>query len=482
MTGIVPKLSLVPTARGIMTNLSAFSDLSVASDEWLINKKRIYVKQAGAIIDDWQNLNGKFGETFVQALVDFRRKCDAEELNNENIHAAVDQVLEPCFDYAFEFCNANYHVEIMSAAQNIELQFDRDHIIVLLASAMMFRSSIPLLTEFIRSQEATEDIGMVFLNYFITVIRKVETRVTNRHFNMENKLRRLAESRVFGTEYSDAVVWNYLKNVGGSPVEFIQPLYRKLIIDITPKLTLTENVINFYHVVIKKQLQYAFHSKIPMSYETVNSAIEPDEASIFDTDVTKVNQNEMFGVLMSLGIEDMFAKVKRSIAADLSVTPDEIQRYALKITPSKEKIILYFMLYGKFTEEREILYIVNHKTFTMLMIMLNKILVKFGMTELAKVIMSEPIDTELSPAKFKLTKKYITQIKTSERYSKLRDEKFSDVGIKFDSNNIVFTLLESVLRSSRQTIPIDSTVASEQVVIDPEILADELIKLIGFIV
>ena len=104
------------------------------------------------------------------------------------------------------------------------------------------------------------------------------------------------------------------------------------------------------------------------------------------------------------------------------------------------------------------------------------------MTELAKVIMSEPIDTELSPAKFKLTKKYITQIKTSERYSKLRDEKFSDVGIKFDSNNIVFTLLESVLRSSRQTIPVDSTVASEQVVIDPEILADELIKLIGFIV
>lgn len=471
--------SATPTSVNI--NISDFIEgCKPEYNEFKINKKRIYAKNGESYIEEWEQCFYAIGPDFIKNLYSFRQKLDNGEIDDVNICTIIDEMFSSYYGIALDFCDKNYNVDIVIGTDNVELQFDRTHCLVILAAAKIDRCIIPLITEYVKDVVKDNDyINKIFLDVFITCIQSIQKLVPGRHINIENKLRKLIESRIFGTEYSDSVIWGYLKNIGSSSVESIQPLLRKVFIDIIPKLSLEQNCINFLHVVIKHQIHYLFHAKIPMQYETVNSTIEPDEASVFDMEVSKLNQNEIYGPLIDLGIEDMMLKIKNGIGKDIVITKEELDKYTPLLKPSKEKNILYFILYGKFIEEHEILYMVNQKTFAIMMLYLYKILLKFGFTELAKIIITDPYDSELTTAKFKLTKKYTTLIKESERYKILRDQRFSNIVTKFDGNNIVLTLLENCLRSSRREIT--ATGESNDVVLDPEILADELIKLIGFI-
>lgn len=475
-------LTCTSTSNSVLINLSELTGCKEEYNEFKTNKKRIFSKNGDSYIEEWKHCYQLFGQGFLNSLVDFRVKLENGEINDDNLNEHLDTVFNSFYVEALRYCDEEYKVEIVIGSNNPELQFDRTHCLIILANAKISRAAIPLITEYIKTlEDANGDyINKRFLNYFIHSMKKIENAIEGRHINMENKLRKLIESRVFGTEYSDSVVWGYLRNVGTSPVEFIQPLLRKIYIDIIPKLSLEENCINFLHVVIKKQLQYQFHQKIPLAYETVNSSIEPDEASVFDIEVSKFNQNEIYSPLISLAIQEMFKKVKGSIANDIEVTEEELIKYEKFIRPNKEKTILYLMTYGRFIEDHEMLYRMNQRTFAMLILYLYKIFKKVGFNELAKVVLYDTKESEMTVAKFKLTKKYLTQIKTSERYTKLRDEKFSNVITKFDKNNIIFTLLENCLKSTRVTLPVDGE-EQKDVEIDPDILADELIKLVDFI-
>ena len=474
----MPELKCSATPSTVSLNLTDFiEDCKPEYNEFKINKKRIYAKHGDSYIEEWFQCYEVIGDHFINGLYSYRQKLANGEIDDVNICTIIDEIFAPYYAAALDYCDKNYNVDIVIGTDNVELQFDRTHCLVILTAAKIDRCIIPLITEYVKDVNKDNDyINTVFLDVFITCIQNIQKLVPNRCINIENKLRKLIESRIFGTEYSDSVIWGYLKNIGSSSVESVQPLLRKVFIDIIPKLSLEQNCINFLHVVIKHQIHYLFHAKIPMQYETVNSSIEPDEASVFDMEVSKLNQNEIYGPLITLGIEDMIRRVKNSIGKDIQIDNAELEKYTPLLKPSKEKNILYFIVYGKFIEEHEILYMVNQKVFAVLMMYLHKIFIKFGFTELAKIILSEPYESELTMAKFKLTKKYITAIKESERYKILKSERFSNIITKFDGSNIILTLLENCLRSSRKALDSEA-----EVTLDPETLADELIKLIGFI-
>ena len=468
-------LTFTATPQQLTLNLSELTGCNPSFDVFKTNKKRIYGKNTEAYADEWQEAYDLYGLDWLKKIADFRTAISQDD-EDFDLTAALDNILAEHFKYAYEYCDKNYDVEILIGAKNTELQFERIHCVILLASSKIDRCAIPLISEYVKNLDG-DATNAVFMNYFIHVMEEIQKLTLPRKINMQNKIRRLCESQVFGTEYSDSVLWGYLRNTGTSPVEFVQPLIRKIYTDIIPKLALTQNSVNFIHVVIRKQLQYLFHSKIPLSYETVNSAIEPDEASVFDIESPKLSQNEIYKPLIKLGIEDMFRKIKHSLALNITVSNEEVNRYLGKIKPTKEKTLLYLILFGKFIEEHEILYTVSNKNFTILMLYLYKILLNSGFNELSKVILSDQYESEMSIAKFRLTKKYLTLIKTSEKYSILRDNRFKDVSSRFEKNNVIFTLLESCLRGSRCELGTNEDPIP--VIIDPDILADELVKLIG---
>jgi hypothetical protein len=447
-----------------------------------INKKRVFVKISAAILEDVKMIMEKEGYEWVLELAHFRQKSLVGEIVDEDqLIEELKILLDGYFDYAYNYCNDNYNVEIVAAAQNKELQFDRSHIIILLACSMVYRISIPLITSYVVDTHYEGKAEGIFLRYFIYVLEEMQKRI-GRPVNMQNKLRRLVESRVCGTEYSDSVVWNYLKNVGVNPVEFIQPLYRKLITDITPKLTIDENVINFFHVVIKKQLQYLFRSNIPLTYETVNSAIEPDEASIFDTDITKFSQNEIYSVLATEGISDMKLRINRAYGNDVEVTDDEVSSYFGKIIPNKDKEILFFTFFGKYSEDYEILYTINKTEFTYLCLLLYKILSKYNFDNLANLMITNwHSEDSLNSARAKLTKKFLEQIRNSSKYKDLQEKYFSNINQRYEKNNTIILLIEQSSKMRHWTIPMNDE-EPEEVFLNEEALASEILRFVGFIV
>ena len=497
--------------------ISGLGDQSI--DIMSFGKKRIYSGVSGSMVNDWNDLvlgyyeefnvkdeNGNdvidpktgkvqtyqklivpgFGLDALLDLASFRVKSQSQEINNlEDLIAEVDLVLKRSFDFAYHVCDSAYKINVVYNTDNEELCFKREHVIVILACSKVFRISLPLLLSFVvDNPNFPDDTNTVILEYFLHAMEEIQKEV-GRPVNIHNKLRRLVESRVYGTEYSDTVIWGYLRNLGTNSVEVVQPLLRKLITDITPKLTINENVINLYHVVVKKQLHFMFHANIPLEYENVNSALEPDEASVFDTTVAKFAQNEIYPPLVDLAYKDFVRKLLKGVASGIEVTDDEVEEYTKVFVPSKEKNYIFFALYSKYIEDHEILFALSERRYTYLTLLLHRILLKYNMPNLAKIIMSNTDDentSKLSTSKLKLTRKFMQSIRESHGYQELQKNCFKYTSDKFQHNNTLLGILENIAKNSRHSVFPNAIGEYEPVTIDDESLAGELLQLAKIIV
>ena len=504
----------------VKMNLHEISGLGDSSiDIMPFGKKRIYSGVAGSMVNDWSDLVLGYFETYVlkdengndvidpetnepktcqelvvpgfgiDALLDlasFRIKSQNHDIKTlDSLINEIDFVLERSYEFSYRVSDSAYKINIVYNTDNEELCFLREHVIAILACSKVFRISLPMLLSFMADNpDFPEDINTVILEYFLHAMEKIQTFI-GRPVNLHNKLRRLVESRVYGTEYSDTVIWGYLRNVGTNSVEVVQPLLRKLITDITPKLTPNENVINLYHVVVKKQLHFMFHANIPLEYENVNSALEPDEASVFDTTVAKFAQNEIYPPLVDLAYKDFVRKLTRGVASGIEVTDDEVEEYTKIFVPSKEKNYIFFAVYSKYIEDHEILFALNERRYTYLTLLLHKILIKYNMPNLAKIIMSNTDDetvSKLSTSKLKLTRKFVQSIRDSHGYQELQKECFKYTAEKFQRNNVLLGILENIAKSTRHTVFPNAIGEYEPVTIDDESLAGELLQLAKIIV
>jgi len=499
----------------VKMNLHEISGLGDPSiNTMAFGKKRIYAGVSGSMVNDWEDLVSGYQDKWIKKdkdgndvldpktkqpvyeygefvpgfgidillnLASFRIKSQNQEIKNlEDLINEIDFVLKGIFEFEYHVCDIAYKVNIVYNTDNEELCFKREHVIVILACSKVFRASLPLLLSFMADNpDFPEDISTVILEYFLHAMEEVQ-KFVGRPVNMHNKLRRLVESRVFGTEYSDTVIWGYLRNLGTNSVEVVQPLLRKLITDITPKLTMNENVINLYHVVVKKQLHFMFHQNIPFEYENVNSALEPDEASVFDTTVAKFAQNEVYPPLVDLAYKDFVRKLLAGVASGLEVTEDEVEEYTKAFVPSKEKNYIFFAVYSKYIGDHEILFALSERRYTYLTLLLHKILLKYNMPNLAKIIMSNTDDentTKLSTSKLKLTRKFLQAIRESHGYQTLQEKYFKFTSDKFQHNNTLLGILENIAKNSRHSVFPNAIGEYEPVTIDDESLASELLQL-----
>jgi hypothetical protein len=137
-------------------------------------------------------------------------------------------------------------------------------------------ASAPIITAFMDDRDIqARDSMNVIIGVFGAVLRRFEPE--DGSTDILAKIRKLVESRVLQTRYSDKVMWNYLLNVATDPNVFIDRLFRKFIAEGVPKLEQGTNIIKFFHTFLKNQIKFQFTAKFPISYRPVRpDVMDPD--------------------------------------------------------------------------------------------------------------------------------------------------------------------------------------------------------------
>ena len=148
---------------------------------------------------------------------------------------------------------------------NKELQFTNEHSKMLLRISFGIKVLLPLILEYNAAHP-----GLSYEDIYLKAIEPCfDCDPQSGEIDILNKVFKIIDSRVKGTKYSDKVIWRFISNYSMNSVSMEDDFFRKLLIEIVPKLEY-RGCISFLHVTVKVLLQYQFRYKFPLSYHAVN--------------------------------------------------------------------------------------------------------------------------------------------------------------------------------------------------------------------
>lgn len=193
------------------------------------------------------------------------------DLFNEAAVQLIGQVVDHAYDAESVDIDTDH-----GGKNNEELQFTNEHARIILRWSFACVASAPIITTFMDERDIqAKDSMNVIIGVFCALLRRFEP--DGGGTDILAKIRKLVESRVLQTRYSDKVMWNYLRNVATDPHIYIDRLFRKFVAEGIPKLEQGTNVIKFFHTFLKNQIKFTFTAKFPMSYKPVRADVmDPD--------------------------------------------------------------------------------------------------------------------------------------------------------------------------------------------------------------
>ena len=150
---------------------------------------------------------------------------------------------------------------------NEELQFTNVHAQIILRWSFACLAVAPVITTFMDERDIQSRNSMnLFMGCFCALLKRFEP---SDEIDILAKLRKLTESRVLQTRYSDKVMWHYLRNISVDVKIFEDRLLRKFVTEGIPKLEQGRNIIKFFHTFLKHQIKFQFTAKFPLSFKPV---------------------------------------------------------------------------------------------------------------------------------------------------------------------------------------------------------------------
>jgi hypothetical protein len=179
--------------------------------------------------------------------------------------------------------------------------------------------------------------------------RRLEGRAAADATDVLAKIRKMVESRVLQTRYSDKVMWHYLQNVAVDPGIFIDKLFKKFIVDIIPKMQPDKSIIGITHTVIQHQIKYQFTAKFGMTFKPVRpDLMDTDGVSAMEHLETElVRRDEGQAVLADIAAIQAIRDAALQVGAPLGAA--EVDHWAAQlkehgVNPWQHQIVtLYFL-------------------------------------------------------------------------------------------------------------------------------------------
>ena len=193
------------------------------------------------------------------------------DLFNDNAVQIIGEIVDAAYEAEGVDIDTDH-----GGKNNEELQFTNEHALIILRWSLACVASAPIITVFMDEHDIqSRDSMNLIMSVFGALLRRFEPE--GGETDILAKIRKLVESRVLQTRYSDKVMWNYLRNVATDPHIFIDRLFRKFITEGVPKLAQGTNVIKFFHTFLKNQIKFQFTAKFPISYKPIRPDVMDPE-------------------------------------------------------------------------------------------------------------------------------------------------------------------------------------------------------------
>ncbi len=282
---LAPEVSLVD--GGIYIDFSGFFDRKISEYNFFsMTRKRNFAGMAersaeaiATLLEDPDFAWGLASLRFMISLPEGDQDVVSEqdlpgyvaELFNDNVRKIIGEIVDAAYEAESVDIDTDH-----GGKNNEELQFTNEHALVILRWSLACVVSAPIITAFMDEHDIqSRDSMNLIMGVFCALLRVFEPN--DGETDILAKIKKLVESRVLQTRYSDKVMWNYLRNVATDPHIFIDRLFRKFITEGVPKLAQGTNVIKFFHTFLKNQIKFQFTAKFPISYKPIRPDVMDPE-------------------------------------------------------------------------------------------------------------------------------------------------------------------------------------------------------------
>lgn len=221
---------------------------------------------------------------------------------------------------------------------NTELQFTDAHAKDILKATYLYRVMIPfisvyffynkgsfgsnpdiLIADYMDPEESTE---LEFEEVYSRIFAYLFDKIISNPDALRTKLYRLVHSGVAKTSYSDKRFWRAAKNVAVTEKTEALEIYKKVLTNAIPKLSLDGNVINFLSSVINNQVDFLFQNKFKYHFTPLGDVDKSMSSS--DDDDSDMSEVERMEILSTRKDEGAYLIRKLNIRETLDSLPTKL--------------------------------------------------------------------------------------------------------------------------------------------------------------
>ena len=445
-------------AKSILINFNEIHKLGDDRfDTMSLTKKRSYAKPecAGRIKESIQVSFDKSEMAGIEFMCIRHRIESYPEYSEEDLARDCRKLVWECKDAAEEFIDKVYVPAGEGTRKrkkaNVELQFTDEHSKIVLKASFLMKVLVPLITEYL-SKRGHGRNDRLFLLCFEPCFEAVDRDGVN----IKDKIFKIVSSRVRTTRYSDKTMWNLLLNMAVDPNIISSQFFRKLMIDIIPKLEPTRPVVSYLHVTLKNLLQYQFKANFALTYRPQNlyEVTDPQNERLTNFERLEfqlARLDESASLVTEARLSDLIVSCLRH--PKIQITQEEVEYYKDGVQVNTVQTNLMFLFFAKRVGRYHSMYNLRFGEYAILLVFFKKWLRANGFEFLSRWVTTtfpDGIDLE---RRIVSTKDFVNGLLGSQSYKYLSEVKYRYALGNLSRNNVLAKLISTIFVNTSVELP-----------------------------
>lgn len=319
----------------------------------LLVSKRTYHKKLPSFVKDINEAIASCPEILYNLVYINTRILNEEFPNSPEGEAELLDVIftdgfssDDIIDYIFEKVENNYDIDIEEGHKTVEpnsqqsiLQFTNAYAKRIICTSIMCRLTFPLICSYLSFYDIKKESN-IFMEAIGRIFPFFNIDDDGNDIDLATKIQKFVQVQVSNTLYSDRVIWKYLKNLAIDNNTLARDINKDLLTNIIPKLEENRSIISFFHVVIKKKIEYQFTSQFKLAYKPVTQINTNDEVNPFVRIEQKLisSSSELTCVMIK-------ADIHKYIKANNTLSESDISYHInnISIHSSQTRILGFFL-------------------------------------------------------------------------------------------------------------------------------------------
>ena len=429
-------------------------------------------------------------EKFVEFMDTIMDSGDKLLLNM--IENFIEENYVPCLDKLTE------ETKNKKRKVNTELQFTDAHAKDILKATYLYRVMIPFIsvyffynkgnfgpaqpTSLVDYMDPDESTELEFEEVYSRIFAYLFDKIIKNSDALRTKLYRLVHSGIARTSYSDKRFWRAAKNVAVTEKTEALEIYKKVLTNAVPKLSVDGNVINFLSSVINNQVDFLFQNKFKYHFTPIGD-IDKSMSSVDDDDDNSMSEVERMEILATRKDEGAYLIRKlnmKEVLEDLpyklnvGVSDAEVKDMMTKVTRNQIQEQIISLITFKFFQDKDALKYLSFYDYCYTLIICKKYLQEYKFIYLPQILTAK---CEKHRERVSISgRKVKPEILSSKKYNDLIESKYTNFKDEVEKPFLAFigTVYSSVFKDSNNEEIFDASVKVQKI-------AEEIIDLAALV-